>query len=389
MSAPTTTPGTSGLVTLAIVGLAACALGLLSGVALARRRSRPGSGHDRSSVDALGRALVGFGTGLEGRGVERAVRLLRACLAVEAITLVGRDGVIAADAADDRADQALRAAVAGGAERSPCRHDGFRVVESEILVEGRSMARLAVMSKLADRRLDRTVDTLARLIEAQLAGVELMDARRRQTEAQLVALKTQIRPHFVYNALNVISSFTITDPERARQLLAEFAAFTRYLFRERGPFTSLADELRAIDSYLLLERARFGDRLTIRLEISPESLTTRIPHLCLQPLVENAVRHGIESGEGRGTVTITSRDEGAMTIVTVEDDGAGMDPNRLRDVLAGELEGVHVGLRNVDVRLRQIYGRGMGLIIDTVLGAGTLITVRLPKSTKLSHPRPS
>ncbi|GCB52844.1 sensor histidine kinase [Streptomyces sp. NL15-2K] len=389
MSAANTTPGASGLVALMLVGLAACAVGLLAGVALARRRPRPGSGHDRSSVDALGRALVGFGVGLEGRDVERAVHLVRACLAVEGVALVGRDGVSTVDAADGRADRALRVAVSGGAERAPLRHDGFHVVESQILVEGRLVAHLVVLNSLADRGLGRTVATLARLIGAQLASAELTNARQRQTEAQLLALKTQIRPHFVYNALNVISSFTITDPERARLLLAEFADFTRYSFRNRGPFTSLADELRAIDSYLLLERARFGDRLTIRLEISPQSLTTRIPHLCLQPLVENAVRHGIESGEGRGTITITSRDEGAMTIVTVEDNGAGMDPSRLRDVLAGELEGVHVGLRNVDLRLRQIYGPGMGLIIDTALGAGTLITVRVPKSTKSTHPRRS
>jgi two-component system LytT family sensor kinase len=143
----------------------------------------------------------------------------------------------------------------------------------------------------------------------------------------------------------------------------------------------LADELRAIDSYLLLERPRFGDRLKVRLEISPESLTTRIPHLCLQPLVENAVRHGIESSEGQGTIVITSRDEGAMTIVTIEDDGVGMDPDRLRAVLAGELEGVHVGLRNVDLRLRQIYGTGFGLVIDTAVGEGTMITIRIPKSS--------
>jgi two-component system LytT family sensor kinase len=101
----------------------------------------------------------------------------------------------------------------------------------------------------------------------------------------------------------------------------------------------------------------------------------------LQPLVENAVRHGIESSDGRGTIVITSRDEGALTIVTVDDDGVGMDPDRLRAVLAGELEGVHVGLRNVDLRLRRIYGPESGLVVDTALRAGTMITLRIPKST--------
>ncbi len=268
-----------GLLGLALAWVAGSALGLLAGGALAARRARRRSGPGPIPVDALSHALAGFADGLDGRGVERAVRRLRACLGVEALALVGRDGVIATDASDSTAERALRTAIAAGSAPGPLDHSGFDVIEARIMVEGRPVGEIAVMSSVADRTLNRVVDAVAGLIGAQLAVAELAAARRGRTEAQLLALKAQIRPHFVYNALNVISSFTITDPERARSLLAEFAAFTRYSFRELGPFTVLADELRAIDSYLLLERARFGDRLTVRLEISPESLTTRIPHL--------------------------------------------------------------------------------------------------------------
>lgn len=382
MSTATASPTAPGLLWLVLVGVTGVVVVLLAGVALAWRRAygRPGPG----SVETLGDALAGFADGLDGPGVERAVRRLRSCLGVEALTLFGRDGVIATDALDAAAERALRAAVAGGPAPTATAATGLDLVVARIVLEGHTVAEIAVMSGAADRRLDRAVEAVAGLIGAQLAVGRLAAARQGRTEAQLLALKAQIRPHFVYNALNVISSFTITDPERARSLLGEFADFTRYSFRELGPFTVLADELRAIDSYLLLERARFGDRLKVRLRISPESLTTRLPHLCLQPLVENAVRHGIESSEGEGTIVITSRDEGALTIVTIEDDGVGMDPDRLRAVLAGELEGVHVGLRNVDLRLRQIYGRGFGLVIDTAVGAGTMITIRIPKSTGAS-----
>ena len=125
-------------------------------------------------------------------------------------------------------------------------------------------------------------------------------------EAEVRALRAQISPHFIYNSLNAIASFINTDPERARELVVEFADFTRYSFRRHGDFTTLAEELRCIDRYLLLERARFGDRLQVSLRIAPEVLSTVIPFLSLQPLVENAVRHGLEAKDGPGTVTITA-----------------------------------------------------------------------------------
>ncbi len=160
----------------------------------------------------------------------------------------------------------------------------------------------------------------------------------------------------------------------------EFADFTRYSFRRHGDFTTLAEELRCIDRYLLLERARFGERVQVSLRVAPEVLSTVIPFLSLQPLVENAVRHGLEAKEGPGHISITANDAGAFAEVTIEDDGVGMDPAQLQSMLAGHTDGEHVGLRNVDARLRQVYGNDHGLVIDTAPGEGTLITMRVPKS---------
>ena len=117
------------------------------------------------------------------------------------------------------------------------------------------------------------------------------------------ALRAQISPHFIYNSLGAIASFVRTDPDRARELLLEFADFTRYSFRRHGEFTTLAEELRSIERYLLLEQARFGDRLQVTLRIAPEVLPVAVPFLCLQPLVENAVRHGLEAAAGGGHIT--------------------------------------------------------------------------------------
>ncbi|MBO9705851.1 MAG: sensor histidine kinase, partial [Arthrobacter sp.] len=227
----------------------------------------------------------------------------------------------------------------------------------------------------------RATTELASWLGSQLELADLERSRTMLVEAELKALRAQISPHFIYNSLTAIASFINTDPARARELVLEFADFTRYSFRRHGDFTTLAEELRSIDRYLLLERARFGERLQLSLTIAPEVLSTIVPFLSLQPLVENAVRHGLESRAGTGTITIKAYEEGGDAVVSVEDDGVGMDPERLRALLAGQDGGGnHVGLRNVDLRLRQVYGEGHGLVVETAPGEGTLVTLRVPKS---------
>jgi two-component system LytT family sensor kinase len=254
------------------------------------------------------------------------------------------------------------------------------LVVAPIRVDKRVVGTVGAFAPETNAGLVRATNELAGWVSTQVELAELDSSRRLLIEAEVRALRAQISPHFIYNSLNAIASFINTDPQRARDLVVEFADFTRYSFRRHGDFTTVAEELRSIDRYLLLERARFGERLRVKLEIGPEVLGTVIPFLSLQPLVENAVRHGLEAKEGTGHITITARDAGPYAEVTVEDDGVGIEPDHLRSVLAGHTDGVHVGLRNVDARLRQVYGDDHGLIIDTAPGAGTLITLRVPKS---------
>ena len=227
--------------------------------------------------------------------------------------------------------------------------------------------------------LVRAAGEVARWVSGQLELAELDESRARLAEAQVRALRAQISPHFVYNALTAIASFVRTDPERARELLLEFADFTRYSSQTHGEFTTLAEELRSIDRYLLLERARFGERLQVVVRVAPEVLPVAVPFLCLQPLVENAVQHGLEHERGRGTVTVVAEDDGGQCRISVEDDGAGSDPERIRQVLAGTAEGDSMGMANVDARLRAVYGDDHGLLVETAVGAGTKVTLRVPK----------
>lgn len=247
-------------------------------------------------------------------------------------------------------------------------------------VDGRAVGTVLILAKTASAALVRATNEVAAWVSAQLELAELGSSRALLAEAEVRALRAQISPHFIYNSLNAIASFINTDPERARDLVVEFADFTRYSFRRHGDFTTLAEELRCIDRYLLLENARFGERLQVSLRIAPEVLSTVIPFLSLQPLVENAVRHGLEAKVGSGRVSITADDLGAYTQVTIEDDGVGADPEQIRLMLAGRHDGTHVGLRNVDARLRQVYGDEHGLTIDTGVGHGMLITMTVPKN---------
>jgi two-component system LytT family sensor kinase len=225
----------------------------------------------------------------------------------------------------------------------------------------------------------RATNQVARWAAGQLELAELDRSRTRLVEAEVRALRAQISPHFIYNSLSAIASFVRTDPERARELLLEFADFTRYSFRRHGEFTTLAEELRSIERYLVLEKARFGDRLHVTLRVAPEALSVTLPFLCLQPLVENAVRHGIEGKSGDGHITIVAEDVGNEVLISIEDDGTGEDPERVRRALAGDSSVDSVGLGNVDERLRSTFGDDYGLVIHTAAGAGTKVDLRVPK----------
>ncbi|MGB6246421.1 sensor histidine kinase [Gordonia sp. (in: high G+C Gram-positive bacteria)] len=230
------------------------------------------------------------------------------------------------------------------------------------------------------------ITEVARYASGQLQLAELEASRSRLDRAEVLALRAQISPHFIYNALNTIASFVRTDPDRARELILDFADFTRYSFRAAGEYTVLADELRNIDRYLTLERARFGPGLTVKLQVAPEVLGVTVPFLALQPLVENAVRHGM-AGRRDGTISIVARNAGPDALLSVEDDGVGMDPELLRtgaiDALnpsgPKESDGAHVGLTNVDQRLRSAFGNDYGLVVETAIGAGTKVSMRIPK----------
>lgn len=384
----------------------AAILGVLGGIVLsvllllARRLARGaadlGSDAEQAALTALHQASLAaphLRAGLSAPDVVKAARHLRVLLGSAAVAIVSVEGAVSFDGPSDGLESAARriaAQVSASGRRqvfpAPGRDDDLEAVGAPILVDGRVVGVVVAFAAPVRAALVRAAEEVADWCAAQVELGGLDASRTQLAEAELRSLRAQISPHFIYNALTAIASFVLTDPTRARELVLEFADFTRYSFRRQGEFTTIAEELGSIHSYLELERARFGDRLRVTLQIAPETLATVIPFLSVQPLVENAVRHGLEPGVGGGEIRIASRDDGTHTEITVEDDGVGMDPEGLRATLTAGDDGVHVGLRNVDTRLRQLYGADGGLIVETNTGAGTLVRMRVPKSQPQHDP---
>jgi len=350
-----------------------------------------GSDEERATYRTLhvaAQAAAALRGGRDEPDEQRAARHLRTLLAAHAVALVGPDDEVALDGLVDGLEGSARRIAArvrqtGRRQVFPRDRTDTGAVGAPIVVDGVVWGVVVAFAPAVRAPLVRATGEVAQWCAAQLALGELDASRTALAEAQLRSLRAQISPHFIYNALTAIAAFISTDPVRARELVLEFADFTRYSFRRHGEFTTLAEELRSIHSYLELERARHGERLTVRLRISPETLATVIPFLSVQPLVENAVRHGLEPGERGGLITIASADDGTHTEITVEDDGVGMDPEVLRELLTGSEPTAHVGLRNVDTRLRQLYGSAGGLVVETNRGVGTMVRMRVPKSQPL------
>lgn len=250
---------------------------------------------------------------------------------------------------------------------APLMADGVLIGTIHVIVESATASRLSELEQFA------------RLVSTQLQLAELEQSRAYAAEAELRALRAQISPHFVHNSLTAIAGLVNTDPEMARDLIATFAEFLRASFRTQTDLTTVAEELRLVEAYLELEQARFGSRFNVSLNIAPEALPVRLPFLSIQPVVENAIRHGLESRPGDGTLRIVAENAGPEVAIHVEDDGVGIDPVLLERALSGADSTSHVGILAVDTRLRSTFGPEYGLTIETGRNAGTKITVRLPK----------
>jgi len=393
--------GSTSVVALIVALLGVVVIGVMLARQAERRRDLGGIADKVTfaTLHTVALASPHLREGLTPTGASRAAKHLRALLGTSAVALTDTEALLTWDGAgNDHAGAAIghaREALGSGrtivldAPEVACEDQDCPIrtaVIAPLTSEERVIGTLIAYGIDTTANLVRATEEVAEWVSSQVELAELDRSRTRAIEAELRALRAQISPHFIYNSLAAIASFVRTDPARARELLLEFADFTRYAFRRGGEFTTLADELKNIERYLVLEQARFGDRLQTKLIIAPEVRQVAVPFLAVQPLVENAVRHGLEGKDGPGHVTICAEDAGSEALIWVEDDGLGVDPELVRRALAGESEadptpggGNSVGMGNVDARLRHTFGDNYGLVVETAPGAGTKVSFRIPK----------
>jgi two-component system LytT family sensor kinase len=232
----------------------------------------------------------------------------------------------------------------------------------------------------------RRIDAIRITTERYDRGLREQEISKLATEAELRALRAQLNPHFLFNALTTIGYLIQTAPPRALETLMRLTALLRGVLRSEGEFTTLGRELDIVESYLDIEKARFEHRLHVTIDVPSRLRDIPLPPLLLQPLVENAVKHGISHKQSGGDVVVRARTEHIndqqphLLAITVEDTGAGSTSQSLH---RGRLAGL--GLRNVERRLECQYGTAASLSIRTAPGEGTTVEIRLPSTARASN----
>ena len=218
---------------------------------------------------------------------------------------------------------------------------------------------------------------LGRLISSKLEISKNQRQTALLTQAEINALQAQINPHFLFNALNTIAYYCRKEPETARELIIHLSQYYRKNMIKSESLISLKKEIEHVDSYVKIEMARFQGKLDIVYDIDWER-DYKIPPLTLQPLVENAIKHGLYPKKNGGVIIITTHSQDDSVIISINDNGVGMEKDLIKKVLSYETNRSSIGLSNVDSRLKNLYGQEYGLRIESTVGLGTTVRVVMP-----------
>jgi LytS/YehU family sensor histidine kinase len=225
----------------------------------------------------------------------------------------------------------------------------------------------------------RGIDAIRSAEERYLHDIHEQEMQKLAAEAELRALRAQVNPHFLFNALTTIGYLIQTSPQRALGTLMRLSGLLRGVLKAGEEFVTIGEELDLIEAYLDIERARFEDRLRVYIDVPWELRQLRIPALLIQPLVENAIKHGISECVAGGEVRVSARLQDETVLIAVTDTGLGST-----DSVFQRRKAQGVGLTNVEQRLVR-YGSGPNsLIIQSAPGVGTTVEVRVRLRSKES-----
>lgn len=376
--------------------------GLFLGLRMSSKRSLSDASQGRV-MSLVQQTLPHMRLGLSEETARRTVQLLHDSMRLEAVGITDRERLLAfvGPGSDHHRpgspvhSEVTRRAIATGeiavaATRAEVNCDAAdcplnSCVVSPLICGGLTVGALKVY-RSADGAPDRNLIELTRGLAAMLSlQLELAQAHREAQiaeTAKLDALRAQINPHFLFNTLNTIAMKARTDPEEARRLLVRLSDFLRYAMKHTGHLAPLGEEYFFVRTYLFLERARYGDRLKVRYDVDPQCLSLPVPVLTIQPLVENAVKHGIASQAEGGLVELKARLEpiGGVLRIRVTDNGVGIETARLASLLSVG-NGDHSALANIYERLVRLYGGRASLDVTSNEGKGTTVSLSLPIGT--------
>lgn len=213
------------------------------------------------------------------------------------------------------------------------------------------------------------VEGLSLLISTQLELSSVENLKTMAKEAELKALQTQINPHFLFNALHTTSFFVRKDPNKAREIIIDLSTYLRYNLENACKLVPLEMELEQVKAYFNIEKARFGDKISLNIDVDENVKNINIPSLIIQPLVENSIKHGLLKKREGGFVNIIAKKENKGCLITIEDNGIGID-QKIIDNLDDRID-KNIGLKNVHNRIKLIYGKG--LVVEK-LETGTKIS---------------
>lgn len=366
------------------------------------------TGRSDAVLDLLVEALPHLRGGLREESAAFTARLLYEHLQLDATSVVSRDRILAfVGLGDDHhivGNPSLtaftrRALETGevlrthdrsviGCPRVDCPLSAALV--APLLVRGQVVGALKLYhapNRTNIQRDEKIATGLARVFSVYLELAELDARAALVTRAELEALRAQISPHFLFNTLTTIAALTRVDAVRAHDLIVDFAEFFRDTLSQHRELVRLSEELHYVERYLRFEKARFGERLIIENHIDPRAFDALVPVLSVQPLVENAIAHGIapKSGPGRVRISAEALDDGYEIAVT--DDGVGIPAERRESILEqGQSSGMGVGLSNVHRRLTGLFGPESGLRIESRTGADSGTTVRFRVHAAANEP---
>lgn len=224
---------------------------------------------------------------------------------------------------------------------------------------------------------------LAKLLNIYIDITDLERQSQLATVAKLDALQAQVNPHFLYNALNTINMYINKNPSYARKLVVKLSMLLRYLLGSNGRFISLDEEISYIKDYTAFEIARFEDKLNIVIDIDPDLKDLKIPVFTIQPLVQNAIIHGLLPKDNGGTITVTAVKTNDELNICVSDNGIGIEKSELDKIFcSGYGKGLGIGISNVNERLILLYGEKYSLKIESVYNQGTKASFSIPNIKK-------